>query len=233
MIVEDFVCLGRTVPEESKKYGHKVCMAGYSFELGQFLRVYPLPVQNPLKANRKYVLSLCRNSSDSRFESWKLTDRIALYESKDKVYESDLRRIFTENVSESIAILNDRRASIGVVRPLDMLGEFDHRANCGETQMDLFDHCDHHFGADAINAIPYLRFMLAGKSHRLQLREWGCYEWIRKNPCECAKLWNNLRLKEQTDKYLLVGNMANHRNVWLVIKSFSMAIERQLSLICE
>ncbi len=42
MTVEDFVVLGRTVPEDSQKYGKKVCMAGYSPSLSQLLRVYPL-----------------------------------------------------------------------------------------------------------------------------------------------------------------------------------------------
>lgn len=42
MHVEDFVVLGRTVPEESKKYGQRICMAGYSLENNQFLRIYPL-----------------------------------------------------------------------------------------------------------------------------------------------------------------------------------------------
>ena len=62
MHVEDLIVLGRTVPEESRKYGQKVCMAGYSAENNQFLRVYPLLVpvggdadSNGFRARHRYV----------------------------------------------------------------------------------------------------------------------------------------------------------------------------------
>ncbi len=124
MIVEDFVCLGRTVPEESKKYGHKVCMAGYSYELRQFLRVYPLPVKNPLEVRGKYVLSLERNSMDSRIESWKLVDRVALYPSPTKASDADIQQILKQNVAASIDELNEQRKSLGVVHCSEVFGEF-------------------------------------------------------------------------------------------------------------
>jgi hypothetical protein len=229
MIVEDFICLGRTVPEESKKYGHKVCMAGYSSELKQFLRVYPLPVSNTLKCNYRYCLGLSRNSMDSRRESWKLTDRVALYDSMEKESSSSIRDILSSSVSSSIAELNDARASLGVIKPDAITGEFELRKNCGTTQYELFETCDDLFGAKAVNAAPYLRFSAAGKSHRLQIREWGCYEWIRKNPGDCSTLWKNLKLDR--DVYLLVGNMSNQRTTWLVIKSFSFERSSQRMLI--
>ncbi len=74
--VEDFVVLGRTVPEDSKRYGKKICMAGYSPDLNQFLRVYPLmlPIgdsadSNDFKARHAYSLDLRRNDQDNGIES--------------------------------------------------------------------------------------------------------------------------------------------------------------------
>lgn len=229
LIVEDFICLGRTVPEESKKYGHKVCMAGYSHELNSLLRVYPLPVVNPLKMRHRYVLGLCRNPSDSRNESWKMVDRIAAYESTDCVSSQAIKDVLKSCCSESIDQLNEQRLSLGVLRCESIEGEFTLRENCGTTQLELFETCDYLFGAKAVKAAPYLRFSSGGKSHRLQLREWGCYEWIRKNPSNCRQLWANLRL-DRDDIYLLVGNMANRRNVWLVISVFAYSKEQQPTL---
>lgn len=229
MIVEDFICLGRTVPEESKKYGHKVCMAGFSQELNQFVRVYPLPVQNALKMRNRYTLSLQRNADDSRHESWKLTDRIALYESSDKCCASDIEHIVKSNVSPSIAELNKQRRSLGFIKPDSVLGEFKNRNDCSPLQMELFAACDDVFGANAINTAPYLRFTCGESNHKLQLREWGCYEFVRKNPSNIRQLWNNLRLDQ--DVYLFVGNMANYRNSWLVISVFSFAKKRDQCLL--
>lgn len=230
MIVEDFVCLGRTVPEESKKYGHKVCMAGYSEELGSLLRVYPLPVKNPLKQRHRYVLGLSRNPSDTRRESWKMVDRIACYESQESVSVSAVRQTLSHLRKDSIEQLNDERASLGVLKCDAVCGEFTLRENCGTTQYELFESCDSIFGAKAVKAAPYLRFHCGGKYHRLQLREWGCYEWIRKHPSRCSQLWKNLHI-ERDEIYLLVGNMANRRSVWLVINVFAYARDQQLMLV--
>lgn len=230
MIVEDFVCLGRTVPEESKKYGHKVCMAGYSQELGQLLRVYPLPVKNALRLRHCYTLGLCRNNCDSRRESWKMTDRIASYESSDLIPKQSLRDVFDSIKSESIDELNASRASLGVLLCDEVRGKFKNRTSCGPTQMELFETCDRTFGAGAIKVAPYLNFTVGGKSHCLQMREWGCYEWIRKHPARFADLWSNLRIDEPRSHYLLVGNMANRRNVWLVINIFGFQKQEQPTL---
>jgi hypothetical protein len=74
------------------------------------------------------------------------------------------------------------------------------------------------FGANAIDLMPYLQFTDKAGSHCLQLREWGCYEWIRKQRDNAAQLWQNLHMDEP--QAVVVGNMANHRNVWLVIKTY-------------
>jgi hypothetical protein len=46
----------------------------------------------------------------------------------------------------------------------------------------------------------------------------GCYEWFRKNPGKEAQVFENLRVKDEGyERYLLVGNQANHRSSYLVI----------------
>ena len=50
MRIDDLIVFGRTAPEESKKYGQSVCMAGYSQELRQLMRLYPMSIRSNIKA---------------------------------------------------------------------------------------------------------------------------------------------------------------------------------------
>lgn len=219
MICEDFTCLGRTVPEESRKYGHRVCMAGYSRELNQLMRVYPLQVQNPIRCRHRYRLELDRNSDDSRPESWKLrSERVQEIEAA-PFDVSELERCCFESIDE----LNRRKLSLGVLRVDSVRGEFVARSDAPQhDQRTLFEIDDGRaFGARAVGLMPYLNFHdAAGRPHRLQIREWGCYEWVRKRPGDAAGLWRNLQLHRP--QLLVVGNMNNRRTAWLVIKSFAV-----------
>jgi hypothetical protein len=70
MIIEDFIMLGRTEPTQSKKHGIVVCSAGYSRELQQFVRIYPLPMRaNPIRAWSQCTIPLRRPTDDNRKES--------------------------------------------------------------------------------------------------------------------------------------------------------------------
>jgi hypothetical protein len=226
MRIDDFICLGRSVPEASQKYGVKVCMAGYSEELRSFLRVYPLEIGNPIRARDRCVLEVERNRLDSRDESWKLIDRSVPREAVGgDVKEAEIVRWLLGRLSPSIRDLNERRASLGVLEiPGTCRGSFRRRADvpCPD-QGSLFDFADedHRCGAGALDIAPYLAFFDSeGRGHDLQLREWGAYEWIRNRRDRAADLWENLRLDDGRLIYLIVGNMNNRRNVWIVIKMF-------------
>ena len=70
--------------------------------------------------------------------------------------------------------------------------------------------------------VPYLTFHDQEGLHTLQLREWGCFEYLRKCDGTVDDLHERLHLTT-TDRewFVLVGNMTSHRNVWLVIQLFS------------
>jgi hypothetical protein len=226
MRVDDFICLGRTVPETSAKYGVKVCMAGYSPELRSFLRVYPLEIQNPIHARSSCVLELVRNPNDSRAESWKLADRNESIVSVGReVKASGILGFLRDRISDSIEELNARRESLGVLElTSDCRGFFRTRNEVSSPDQGLlFDvaDMDKRFGAEALDIAPYIEFFDAcGKHHVLQIREWGTYEWIRKHRGKAAQVWENLRLNDGTNTLAIVGNMSNYRTSWLVIKTF-------------
>ena len=59
------------------------------------------------------------------------------------------------------------------------------------------------------------------KPHNQQILEWGVYEWMRKNPGMSEKGMENLHLMDpKYEIYFLVGNMAAHRNAFMVISVF-------------
>lgn len=226
MRCDDFICLGRTVPEESKKYGAKVCMAGLSKELGSLMRVYPLPVINPIKSRHECVMELERNPSDNRRESWKLKDRdrgILSVSSKPTLASECLESALRPHLFRSIDELNDRRASLGVLEFQGQAkGSFRSRNEVNHPDQGLlFDAVDECFGAGAIDIAPYIEFWDSdSKRHDLQIREWGCYEWIRKERHAASGLWSNLKLNEDKTIWAVVGNQANRRTSWLIIKTF-------------
>jgi hypothetical protein len=232
MRIDDFICLGRTVPEESKKYGAKVCMAGVSVELGSLMRVYPLPVQNPIKSRHECTLELQRNLQDNRRESWKLKNRgdsIVLVSEKPAVATEGIRPLLERFQAASIRELNQKRLSLGVLELKECRGYFRERAAVPHPDQGmLFEVADECFGANAIDLAPYIEFWdEEGHHHELQIREWGCYEWIRKERERASQLWANLGFLTGKRVWAVVGNQANRRTSWLIIKTFLVSSTSQ------
>src|SRR5262245_23400467 len=120
MHLEDFTVLGRTVPEESQKYGKRVCMAGFSRLNNQFVRIYPLLVPvgdnigtNGFRARYSYAVSLRRNENDNRTESWRVEDeRNPSITAWDRAAELPKQRVIewlNQRVVKSIDVLNQCR----------------------------------------------------------------------------------------------------------------------------
>jgi hypothetical protein len=212
-------------------------MAGWSDELCGFMRVYPLPIQNPL--HQRYIarLELERPSQDTRSESWRLCrerDDLGIQCYGQKQME-DVVHTLVQNASASIVELNAARRSLGVIKAEDIQLFFRSVSEVTEpNEQSLFDDVAQEFGEDAARQVPYLRFRDSAGPHQLQLREWGCYEWLRKQPDKASQLWDNLRLgRHDSDYYLLVGNTAVHRNVWLIINVFRAQKEADLFAGCS
>ena len=242
--IEDFVVLGRTVPEDSRKYGQKVCMAGYSAENNQFLRVYPLlvPVEsdadsNGFRARHRYVLDLQRNPQDTRSESWRVSDEKQPTQTPWKLApetkKSTLLKWLDKRVIPSIRALNDCKMSIGVIRVSsgNWRGVMVPReaTEKSESVASLFDDLDDqaHFSHQVrliarVKYAPHIHFSDAEGPHELQIREWGAYMLLAKDEYadKPEALWGASGYRSTKDLYLVIGNMMNHRKNWLVIKTF-------------
>jgi len=230
MRIDDLIVLARTVPEESKKYGRRVCLAGMSKDLG-LVRVYPLTVDNPLRSRREASLEVERNPDDSRYESFKLKDAVGsiLSVTDSPVLGTSDVCSFAEKTSTTIARLNEQRKSLGFVqvigcpeiifRTRESIPDPDQRELWSGFMQDLAA-SDFRSGP-TFRHVPYLRFKDAGGWHELQFREWGAYEYLRKINGKGHELSTILKLPESRDFFVFVGNMTSHRSAWMVLQLFS------------
>ena len=226
--IDDFVMLGKTVPEPSSDGRIFVCSAGVSPQLRQLVRIYPLARYGaPPRWSVSHV-DLERNPKDHRPASWKLAgDRTPGAHER-------INNVFTITTKEyprakraallrpfevaSIKEANARKLSLAVIHPDQYELGFDHNPDSPDSpQLALFDSGKPEpQGAKRFAYIPRLRFRDEDGEHRLMLRDWGCFEWMRKQgDGRRHELVDTLHLTPSSS--LLVGNFNRHYTSWLVI----------------
>jgi hypothetical protein len=233
MILDDFVMLGKTVPEAAADGRQFVCTAGYSFELRGPIRIYPMARRNCPPRWSTSRVPLERNPKDNRAESWKIRgdrraeahDRInAVIEPVDrKLNAAAQREIVAAMAVRSLRQANEERRSLCVLLPdavPRLLFEPGETAEMAPTP-DLFGDAPALPVAQRFGWHPRLKFTdQDGCGHDLMLRDWGCYELLRKHGDQHVFLLDEA-LKLSTAPPLLCGNLNHHRNAWLVISVFS------------
>lgn len=244
VILERFVMLGKTVPEASSDGREMVCSAGYDLELKRLVRIYPL---GRYKAPTRWSISsvqLQRNPKDSREESWQLaTDLRTLdHDRANQAFLTDSQTIpadkryqmLSKHFVGSVDEANERRMSLALIQPKH-LPTFDldwKEGHPDAPQMALFDHGEstRPRGTERFPFVPRLTFQDEAGNHRLQLRDWGVYEGYRKFGTNGQRLTQQLAdaLHINESSCLLIGNLCNQRNAWLVISVLNL--HRQESL---
>lgn len=232
MILNDFVMLGKTVPEPNSDGRVFVCSAGVSGELRSLIRIYPLARPGAPSRWQRCRVPLERNPKDSRCESWKLAgDRSQsahnqinhIFEILGKVPDHKRSSLLQPHVINSIKEANKRRISLAVIHPDAFDLTFEHNPMSPESpQLALIPLPDEkvNHGAKRFPYIPRLSFHDELGWNHLALRDWGCYELMRKHPDDDYRyarhhMADALHLTRNSS--LLVGNMNNHRTTWLVI----------------
>lgn len=235
------VMLGTTKPEARSDGREFVCSAAYQSDLG-LIRIYPLARWHTPRRWSRHAVRLQRNSKDPRRESWQLAaDRSIEHhpwinddafqwdgDPVDPKYRGDL--IHDRYFHPSIQSANEKRVSLALIRPQSaevIWTEPDRRDDLDMHQLELITPED--AGGVAPQAIPRLRFHDEGGEHRLQLRDWGVYELIRKRGIDYAVDNTAAALHLGPDSTLLVGNVLRHQTSWLVIAVLNLHTD-QLSL---
>lgn len=240
MILEDFVMLGKTIPEPNSDGRIFVCSAGCSAEMRSLVRLYPL---SRWQAPRRWTVNRVpveRNYKDYRRESFSIKGNRSpathgsingLFHEVGKIARPQREEVLKPYMVPSIREANERRMSLAIVAPQGVPTlHFEHHA-IDSPHQSLFAGDDterQRLGAKRFAYQPRLRFRDDAGPHDLQLRDWGCYEFMRKKGDERR---HELFAAAHLDKnpVLLVGNMNNRRNVWLVI-SVLLPVQQSLDL---
>lgn len=229
MILEDFVMLGTTVPEPNKDGRVFVCSAGVSREYGGLVRIYPLARRNVPRRWHRYRVPLEINPKDNRHGSYKIAgDRKprthetinARFQLVSKTVGGPRSELLAPYKISSIQEANARRMSLAVIDPTEIELFFEYNPSSpASPELRLFaDSPDTRVGAGAkrFPFIPRLHFRDEGGEHKLMLRDWGCYELMRKMPERREEMAEFLHLSASNSS-LFVGNLNHRRNSWLVI----------------
>lgn len=225
MVVEDFVMLGRTVPEHSKRHGLVACSAGYSREFGGFMRVYPLPMDCNVRRWDICRIELERPKHDNRKESFRIKDGCRL-EVVGRARKDDEFDFLRSAASRSIASLNQDRDSLATIVPTNIGYRFDQMKQGEEHQMML------PLGIDETPETPKPRIQFDDEDghHDIQLRDWGSTLFMQKGN-DKGDLWKALKFHDPEYEHLLFcGNHNAHRNSWLVISVISRRRSKNMDL---
>lgn len=227
-----YTLLCKSVPEFDKRDGKLyTCSLGYCPEFG-LIRVYPLPITGMKKWNT-YEIEVEKNKRDCRAESWKLSS----YSKKENWigFTDDCKLIGTANksklvqylfscVSPSISRLNEQRRSIGVVlsKTVNPFWEKNDRF-INTRQIGMFDDVEladfTKFTKEQREKEARIIFTDGDGSHNLQLNEWQFFEFQRKFGAtkEAFRF-----IDTSAPQIMLIGNMLQYQNTWMVLSLFEM-----------
>ena len=230
MILEDFVMLGKTVPEPNKTDGRVfVCSAGVSAEYRKLIRIYPLAQRAAPRRWGVYRVPLERNPRDNRDESFQVAGdrRPGAHERINTQFETvkaefparDRAGLLSRYVVGSIQEANAKRLSLAIIQPDVMEVAFEaNPASAAAPQLVLFDSGEESdSGARRFAWMPRIKFHDECGWHYLMLRDWGAFELQRKRGEAYFRQHLESALPLKPTSSLLVGNMNNRRTTWLVI----------------
>lgn len=215
------IILGVGAPNLCRDGRKTKCAILLSQTLG-LIRVYPIPAEIQFPVWGIVDCEVTPNPSDTRRESYKIAPG---FEVRDKeLYKSVDKRALLDDCSlksgavDPIDYQNEKRASIAIVKETadELLGAMSRRTP--EVHPD-----DGEFGwitvKDDHPYKPYIDWKsMQGKHHRSHLVGHEVYEGLRKHRDNPHTIFDIMQtLNPNFDRWLLLGNMRDRRNVWCVV----------------
>lgn len=212
------IILGTGAPVQSSKFGKTKCAIILADQLG-FIRVYPVPAQFSFPVWGRVSCDIEKSQTDNRPETFKI---LPGFDVDGKI----------DNPDEKRAILNDCCLRSGGKDPIDYQNELRRSialvqldyGNIGvrldERVPDVLDD-DPEFGYIRTQSShfnkPYLSWeSIQGKRHDTHLLGMEVYEGLRNNPEAPWNVFTNMRVNNPDyERWLLLGNMRDRRNVWV------------------
>jgi hypothetical protein len=234
-VIDDLVVLGNSCPDIIGDQRITVCTAGYSPKHG-LVRIYPVPPKSQMKRWNIVEVPLERNPTDTRFESWKIqgsksewgtiASKIRL---EGKVAEKQrtalISRLHSLFGASCVEDLNDRQVSLGMIKPEIYGWRLEKREDYESAAQTQLGKTTPFLTIKNYPLKPVIEYRCpkcrTEKPHKQQIVEWGVFEWMRQHSDKADQVWRNLGMGEShVDRTFLVGNMALHRNSFMVISLF-------------
>ena len=226
LTISEMVVLGAAVPEQTKNNGKTVCVAGWAEDLG-LVRIYPCRADYGIKRwSRLRNIQVNRNPKDSRIESYKLNSERSFELGKD-IESPEEKTELLDNISQDCVYhVRDNMLSLGLIKvngQIDCVIEenpsFSKQQHISKTvQDDRWLMTKQDFPVQ-----PKFKFFCgekceSQKGHNLTVIEWGGFEWMRKSPNKIGNLGDNWKINNPNfNIYLLIGNVARHKNSFIII----------------
>lgn len=237
--IDNIIILGRGVPEQISDGRITVCVAGWCESHG-FIRLYPSRIDSPLRVWNVVSVEVERNPKDSRRESWKFPDSRSGWENINQhidvtgCFPREHRMGLLDSVkSPCVMDINDRRDSLGIIKPTIKRTKLAINQLHMQAYQPLFENMEHASIPTKRDHVVEPRICyLCGEScrakqaHDMQLLDWGCYQWIKKNPGDAQQIWRNMGIGlPEWVHYFLVGNQANQRTSYMIINVLRQKVE--------
>jgi len=243
---ETITVIAKTYPEQSKKYGYLVCVAGINSD-GEWRRLYPIP----------FALFYQRKYSNLRFKKWdiisvKMRKRPRNKDYREESHEvrdpseirvvgsmptwAERRQLVKKHLDSSLEMLSEVKRSLGVIKPREVL-EFreEERKRLEEKedlevldkllQLDLSDFMTSGVPRIEPRIIPeqlpwlgykYLCQNSACSGHKMMCIDWELQELYRKVGFEKTKRKVLDWMLEKRDLFFAVGTTKRFAR-WMII----------------
>ena len=211
--------MGVGAPNETKSGEKTMCAILLTREMG-FIRVYPIPANDKFGVWSEVEIS-AEKGNDGRDESWKLQSWEVLGKIEDASQKREILNAceLKSGMKDPVDFMNTERKSIALVS-IEWGGL---EATLSQKIPSFVSVDDEECGWIVTQAKHWLKPYVTwtskqGKSHTSHLGGREIYEGIRRNPTEPWNMMNNLQIMNPDyEKWMLMGNMKDKRNVWLCV----------------
>lgn len=238
VLLKELVVIGQGAPNQLKDGRQSVCVCACKLDTKELLRIYPVPI-GWLRKWDIFDVEVEENNRDHRENTWKIKNSKQDWKhlekwmtKKEKGYPTTKREELIHAIGFSVlSDLIENKKSFGIINPEIKNFELEQKNQSTSKQLTLT------FGEEKdldepftiINQKdykfkPYISYECIGnckckkKLHRQSISEWGCYEFMRKNPGQEMQIKDNLRLfDKEWNIYLLVGNIHKAPQTYIII----------------
>jgi len=241
VLLKNLVVVGQGAPNQLRDKRVSVCVCACNLDSKELVRIYPVPL-GWFRRWDVFDVEVEKNPSDNREGTWKIKNskedwkRLNKWIKKsDKKYPQGKREELVNSIGFSVlSELIDNKKSFGIIKPKinDFELEQKNKSTSKQLTLSFGEEKDLDEPFTIINQKdykfkPYIIYECIGvckcknKVHRQSISEWGCYEFMRKNPGKEMQIKENFRLFDpEYNIYFLVGNIHKAPQTYIIIDVF-------------